>query len=274
MMRRAQPWLGTLVEISVEGAQPEALARAVTAAFGAIAEVHKLMSFHDPASDVSRLNRAQPGELVRVSPATGEVLRLAARMTELSDGAFDIACAPRLVEWRMLPAPEAAVRQFTPRTRLLALEDEVSVRKLASGWIDMGGIAKGYAVDLAVAALRAKGVPNGCVNAGGDLRVFGADGFPVSVRLPRAPGMAAARLALREQALATSGVYFSARVRGGRTVGALVDGRSGEPLVAPRSASVQAPSCAVADALAKVVLATGDLQHPALTACSASSFIV
>jgi thiamine biosynthesis lipoprotein len=274
MMRRAQPWLGTLVEISVVAAQPELANAGFSAAFAAVARLHRLMSFHDPASDVSRLNRARPGELVALDPATCEVLRLAAQVAQLSDRAFDIACAPRLVEWQLLPAPQARAHTFIPGSDLLALEGEACVRKRAPGWIDLGGIAKGYAVDQAVAALQGAGIGSGCVNAGGDLRAFGPAGFPVAVRSPRAPGLAAAQVMLCDEAMATSGSYFSARLRQGQAVSALVDPRTGDPLTARRSASVCAPHCVVADALTKVVLATGDPRHPALAAFGASAFLL
>jgi thiamine biosynthesis lipoprotein len=271
MMRRAQPWLGTLVEVSV----PTGTAgEAVDAAFAAIARVHKLMSFHDPDSDVGRINRAQPGDRIEADPGTVEVLRLALQVGALSGGAFDIACAPRLVEWELLPAPGAPPPAVEPAASVLALEGGARVRKLAPGWIDLGGIAKGYAVDRAIAALQEAGAAGGCVNAGGDLRVFGADEWPVDVRAPHAPGQVAARVALRDEALATSGAYFSARRHGGQAVSALVDGRSSAALAAGRSASVCAPRCAVADALTKVVLASGDAGHPALAALGASAFII
>lgn len=271
MMRRAQPWLGTLVEISVPAGTA---GEAIDAAFAAIARVHKLMSFHDPASDVSRINHARPRETVTADPETTAVLRLALQVSALSGGAFDIACAPRLVEWQLLPAPQGAPQDFVPATNVLALEAGNQVRKLVPGWIDLGGIAKGHAVDLAVDALRAAGVSAGCVNAGGDLRVFGAEEWPVDVRAPHAPGQVAARVALRDEAMASSGPYFSARRHGNRMVSALVDGRSGQPLAQAASASVCAARCAVADALTKVVLASGDCAHPALAALGASAFII
>lgn len=271
MMRRAQPWLGTLVEISVP---PGTAAEALSAAFAAIARVQGLMSFHDRASDVSRINRAREGETLDVDPATGEVLALALQVGALSGGAFDVACAPRLVEWQLLPAPEAQARTFLPSTAVFALDGGARVRKLAPGWIDLGGIAKGYAVDLAIAQLQAAGVASGCVNAGGDLRVFGGTDWPVAVRDPHAPARVATHVALRDEAMATSGAYFSARRHGPDTVSALVDGRAGHALTDRRSASVRAPRCAVADALTKVVLATGDPKHPALAALGASAFII
>jgi thiamine biosynthesis lipoprotein len=211
--------------------------------------------------------------VVEVDPDTWQVLRLAGEVAGMSGGAFDIACAPRLVEWNVLPAPSQARPPARAMGEVIALEQGSRVRKLGPGWIDLGGIAKGYAVDRAVAQLRAAGVRAGCVNAGGDLRVFGDTAFPVAVRAPHAPGLAAANLMLADEALATSGSYFSLRSHEGRQVSALVDARDGSPLVATRSASVRAPECALADALAKVVLATGDASHPALAAFGATAFL-
>jgi thiamine biosynthesis lipoprotein len=268
MIRRAQPWLGTLVEISVEGAHEQ---EAVSMAFAAIARVHALMSFHNGASDVSRFNCAAAGDVVEVDPATWEVLRVAG---DLSAGVFDIACAPHLVGWEMLPAPHAQAPPALPSDQVLALEDGSRVRKLAPGWIDVGGIAKGFAVDRAVEVLQQAGVPGGCVNAGGDLRVFGTSRTPVTVRSPRMPNTGGAQLNLANAALATSGSYFSARRCGERMVSALVDARTGEPIVCARSASVQAARCVLADALTKVVLATGDIDHPLLAACGATAFLL
>jgi thiamine biosynthesis lipoprotein len=271
MIRRAQPWLGTLVDITVEGTSSQDV---VTAAFAGIARLHRLMSFHDVASDISRINRAAPGEVVDVDAATWHVLRLAREVTDLSGGAFDIACAPYLVDRRMLPAPEGDRPSARASAGVFALEDGYRVRKLAPGWIDVGGIAKGYAVDAAVASLEAAGVPGGCVNAGGDLRAFGTMRVPVAVRAPAAPGRAARHIMLCGEALATSASYFSRREQASGPVSALLDARDGRPLVAASSASVRAARCAVADALTKVVLATGDCAHPALAAFGAAAFLI
>jgi thiamine biosynthesis lipoprotein len=271
MIRRAQPWLGTLVDIGVEGTDDQDV---VTAAFAEIARLHRLMSFHDGASDIARINRALPGEAVRVDAATWDVLRLATEIAHLSGGAFDIACAPWLVDRRILPAPERARPAARTSAEVFALDDDGSVRKRGAGWIDVGGIAKGYIVDAAVAVLEQAGVPGGCVNAGGDLRAFGAMQVPVAVRAPGAPGRAARHIMLCGAALATSGSYFSARTHEGAMVSALLDARDGTPLVAATSASVRAGRCALADALTKVVLATGDCDHPALAALGATAYLI
>jgi thiamine biosynthesis lipoprotein len=272
MMRRAQPWLGTLVEIAIgSDADPQAPA----AAFASIALVQRLMSFHAADSDVSRFNRAGAGDELAIDPHTWKVLQLAEQLARVSDGRFNVACAPRLVEWGYLPAPAMPAPEFVPGRRIYALEANGSVRKLAAGWIDLGGIAKGYAVDLAIAALESGGVGSACVNAGGDMRVIGPASWPVSVRAPRDPGVAGARLMLHDAALATSANYFSAkRWQGDARVSALVDGRTAQPLAGTRSVTVRAPSCALADALTKVVMATGDPRHPCVAAYGAAALIL
>jgi thiamine biosynthesis lipoprotein len=281
VIRRAQPWLGTLVEITVEvsvenSAENSAGQDAVTRAFAEVARLHGLMSFHDGASDIARINRALPGDVVRVDAATWDVLRLALEIAELSGGAFDIACAPWLVDRKILPPPAPDQAYPAPRmsAAVLALEEQGVVVKRAAGWIDVGGIAKGYIVDAAVAVLERAGATGGCVNAGGDLRAFGPMQVPVAIRAPGAPGQAARHIMLCDAALATSGSYFSARRHDGAVVSALLDARDGRTLVSSTSASVQAQRCAVADALTKVVLATGDCTHPALAACGATAFLI
>ncbi len=271
MMRRAQPWLGTLVEISVADALPElALHAAIAAAYAEVALVHRLMSFHAADSDVARLNRAAPHEPVLVHAHTAAVLRLAQQVAAASDGIFDIGCAARLVEWECLPAPAAVAEAPTP----YAPDVSVAVRRPVSGWIDLGGIAKGYAVDLAIDALHRAGVRCACVNAGGDLRVMGPDDWPVAVREPRAPSRTGSVLRLHDEAMATSASYFSARQHQGRTVCALIDGRSGQPVQTRSSISVRAPRCVLADALTKIVAASGDEHHPALAGFGATAFIL
>jgi thiamine biosynthesis lipoprotein len=276
MIRRARPALGTLVEVSVDDGAlapgPAPAHAAIDAAFAAIDLVQRRMSFHDSASDVARINRAAPGTHLNVDLDTWAVLDLAQALRVASGGAFNIACAPRLVEWECLPAGAAPAPAYDPLALVLDLPEPGTVRKLAPGWIDLGGIAKGYAVDRAVEALHARGMRAGCVNAGGDLRVLGTQ--QVAVRDPHAPTRSARTLTVLDQALATSASYFSARTWRGQAVSALVDGRSGAALTGTRSVSVLAPRCALADALTKVVLASGDTRHPMLAAHDALAFII
>jgi thiamine biosynthesis lipoprotein len=114
--------------------------------------------------------------------------------------------------------------------------------------LDLGGIAKGHAVDRAVTALRAAGASAGLVNAGGDLRWFGSNAWmPVRVRNPTNPTVAVSLFEVQDAAVATSADYF----RG--AIGGLVDPRSHRLRSLGGSVTVVAPTCALADALTKVV---------------------
>src|SRR5262245_8934787 len=101
--RRAQPWLGTFVEIAATGPSAASVHAAIDDAFAAVATVHRLMSFHETASDVSRLNRHAAVEAVRVHPWTYEVLQAALDLHRRSAGVFDVTVAPALQALGLLP---------------------------------------------------------------------------------------------------------------------------------------------------------------------------
>jgi thiamine biosynthesis lipoprotein len=275
MKRRAQPWLGTLVEITIADALGDArLIPCFNDAFARIADVHRLMSFHDPASDVSRINRAATGEWVEIHAHTYEVIRCALSMTAATGGIFDVSCAPKLVEWGYLPTPAGALPQYVADRSALILQHGYRIKKTRAAWIDLGGIAKGYAVDLAIASLQQSGIASACVNAGGDLRAFGDISYPVAIRHPANPGKTALRTELRQQALATSGTYFSRKRINDRDCSALIDGSDGQAVAAGFSASIRAPTCMLADALTKLVMASAKPRHPLLERFGAAAFIV
>ncbi|MBC7369085.1 MAG: FAD:protein FMN transferase [Undibacterium sp.] len=237
-LRRARPLLGTLVEITVPaGPRSEA---ALEHAFATVVRVHALMNAHDPASDVGRIGTARSGAVVRVHPWTWRVLTAARRFAEISGGAFDPVAVPssgRALWSDLVPLPDR--RSVRCRRRLL---------------IDLGGIAKGFAVDQAVRSLRRAGLPCGLVNAGGDLRSFGPRAWPLHVRAAAHPGEFASLGTIVHAAVATSAPYFSRHRDHGRTVSALLDPRDGRFVTASVSATVFAPTALAADALAKIVL--------------------
>jgi FAD:protein FMN transferase len=248
-MRRARPLLGTLVEI---GAAGEHTARAIDAAFDEIAAVHRLMSFHEAASDLSRLNRAPLATPIEVDPRTHEVLAWAQRMSALSDGIFDATVGAKLVTMGFLPAPDAEWPSDETSFRDVRLlpDHRVSLRRRV--WIDLGGIAKGYAVDRAIEALKRNGVERGIVNAGGDLRVFGAP-QPIHLRHPKDPARFLFLGDLSETAIASSSGCFTERSEESDRPDPLVDPPRKTALRWQQSVTVIAPWCVVADALTKIV---------------------
>ena len=249
-MRRARPLLGTLVEI---GAAGKNAGGGIDAAFREIETVHRRMSFHEAESDVSRINRASPGEILPIDHRTYEVLSCAQLMSRLSAGAFDVTVGGRLAEEGFLPRPHGS--QFFDRN--VSFEDIVllsrnSVTLKRQAWIDLGGIAKGYAVDRAVMALKKCEVASGIVNAGGDLFVFG-DSQPVHVRHPGDASLVFPLGAIRDLAVASSSGCFSEHREPGAATDALIAPRRNLCVNWQRSVTVIASRCIIADALTKVV---------------------
>ena len=251
-VRRARPLLGTFVDITARGGEQTTLHRAVDRAFGTIQRVDRLMSFHDPGSDVSRINRDGFPKGVIVHPWTWCVLKCAQEFSRKSDGIFDITIGRQLVKWNYLPKPG---KRFVNggNWRDIVLDNKCNVRFHRPLIVDLGGIAKGFAVDHAVETLKDNGVVTGIVNAGGDLRAFGETSQLIHLRHPARPTRIAGAVRLRERAMATSGIYFERRKYRGKYVGPLLNGRTGQSARELISVSVAATECMVADALTKIV---------------------
>ncbi len=256
-LRRARPLLGTLVEITAHGEREAELNHAVNSAFAAVARVHKLMSFHEPSSDVGRVNRLAHRVAVRVHPWTWKVLEAAQQLSHSTAGAFDVTIGGELVHLGYLPF--SAPIRLDPRAcwRDVRLLPGSRVRFARCLLIDLGGIAKGFAVDRAVDCLQARGACAGLVNAGGDLRAFGSVAWRVHVRHPADPGRLIPFADLATGALATSAGYFSRRVERGEAVTPVIDGVRRTATNATFSATVNASNCMLADALTKLVLLRG-----------------
>jgi thiamine biosynthesis lipoprotein len=242
-----RPLLGTFVEIGFQpGPGDES---AVQAAFAVIEEVQRRLSFQDPESELSRLNRCR-GEFVALSSLAVRVVRLARAMTVASGGSFNCTLGGLLVrrgvlpdhgDGEMLDAGTAADIEIRGRRVRLARPVKLT----------LDGIAKGYAVDCAVTALRDAGVQTGWVNAGGDLRVFGTLTLPVSRR--ESDGTLRPLGGVREAAIASSAVHVRADARFPGTILAATGHR-----LAPDVWSVLARHAWRADALTKVAALAPD----------------
>jgi thiamine biosynthesis lipoprotein len=269
-VERARPLLGTTVVVAVGGLDAPAAHVAIDAAFAEVARVHALMSFHEPASDVSRLNREAAAGPVPVDPLTAATLACALRLAELSDGAFDPTVGAALTAAGVLPEPEGA----PPADPAADWRDvRLDARGPAVGFarplrLDLCGIAKGFAVDRAVAALRAAGAAFGLVNAGGDLSVFG-EPERIALRPGRGAAAEAPVLELADGAAASSGSLEP----DARVIGLPLAGRSRRP-IAGRFACVAATECVWADGLTKVVLARGARAAPVLRAFGAHAYAI
>ncbi|MBB6252058.1 FAD:protein FMN transferase [Nitrospirillum iridis] len=252
--RRARPLLGTLVELRVDACDGD-IEAALATAFAAVAQVQALMSVHDPASELSRLNRLGHHQPIRLHPWTAEVLRRAQALHQATGGLFDPAVAPVLSALDFLPVPVAAGATGGSIADLVVGDGMASSGRPLC--LDLGGIAKGFAVDQAVAALRRAGARAGAVNAGGDLRLFGDAPQPVVVRDPADPGRHWLLGEFQDIAIATSAGYYAARPAAGGPVMPIVDPRNGHAVPVGPSVTVLAGDCATADALTKAVMLDG-----------------
>ncbi len=253
--RRAELWLGTLVEIAAHAPSPCALDAGIAAAFNAIARIHHALSGHDASSELSRINRQAADALQPVSTDLRTVLSCALDLAARSHGSFDPTVGGRVAALGFLPRHTATHGDATWRDVELG-PDGVRFRRPLT--LDFGGIAKGYAVDCAIAALREHGATTGRVNAGGDLRLFGSGHEPVHVRTGGPQGILVPLVDIGDGAVATS-AYGGNRHRNSarRWTTPLVDPRVGLPVMSTRTVSVIAATCMLADALTKVVALRG-----------------
>jgi FAD:protein FMN transferase len=241
-LRRAQPLLGTLLEVGVRGSGDAGHA-ALQAAFEAVREVQACLSRFEAGSDVARFHALRCGESMTIRPATRHVLAAARELHAATGGAFDISLGSAPDGWSC---------------------DGEKLRKLSDAVrLDLGGIGKGYAVDRAVQALLAHGCDSGWVNAGGDLRAFGGADVPVQLRDETSGGVRPFAT-LRDGAFATSHFDRCSRSR-------IASDERARPVRA--HVSVAAPLCLWADALTKVVAISGDTSHPLLARFDASAWL-
>ncbi|MBI3089872.1 MAG: FAD:protein FMN transferase [Candidatus Tectomicrobia bacterium] len=278
---RALPMLGTLVEVSIS-ASPETAAppprQAVSpseacfrTAFAAVRQVDHRMSVFQAASDVSRVNAAAGSGAVPIGADTALVLTTAGHIARQSGGALDVTLG-RLSAWQrrsgafVLPHRliDAALAAGGMAALHLGAGGRLARLATPQAQLDLGAIAKGYAVDAALTALRRdRDVTAALVNAGGDLRAWGeppgAAAWRIGVRHPLEPRRLLLVLLLEEGAVATSGNdlegYGEGQARAAS--GLVLDPRSGAATPRDLTATVLAGSAMEADAHATAALVLG-----------------
>jgi len=221
---------------------------------------------------VARLSAA--ASEATVAPETAEVIALGLQVAKASDGALDLTLGRVKALWAIesetprVPSSEelsAALAGTGPAALQL---DGLRVRKAAPQLtVDLGAVAKGYAVDRAVAKLRAAGVTQASVNAGGDIYLLGDHaGRPwrIGIQHPRNDQQVAATLLVADQAVVTSGDYERFFEQDGVRYHHIFDPKTGRPGDRCQSASVVAPTAALADALSTAVFVLGPEQGLAL----------
>jgi FAD:protein FMN transferase len=268
--------MGTVLELTLVGSDEADLARARDDAYDEVERLEALFSTWRPESDVSRLNRAAGGGAVAVAPEVAELLARSVELTRATRGSFDVTVGPLVALWTdaaargALPDPSAlaAVRARVGPDRLTVQRgsDGASAALAAGSAVDVGGIAKGWAVD------RVRELLGGRVDAA--LLSFGQSSTWAIGRPPDAPGWRllargpdggfAGVLTMRDRALSVSGTLGQWSEIGGRRYGHVLDPRTGEPLTRAREAIVVSGDATLAEALSKALLVLGPIEGIAL----------
>ncbi len=266
-VRRTRFIMGTLVEITISHPDPDLIQTATTKAFNEMQRIEKLMSTHLPDSEISRINRAAGKHAVPVSLEVEEVIREGIYWSQQSGGAFDITIQPLVQLWDL-----DGEKELIPSNRTLKktaslvnyknieiVDHQVKLNRVGMA-INVGGLAKGYAVDRAVSLLRSK-VENGIVNAGGDLYAFGqktpTTSWNIGLQHPRKPQELLAAFALKNRAVATSGDYQRYFIKDGVRYHHIFDPQTGMPARGMTSATIITREAMEADALATAVFVMG-----------------
>ena len=266
--------MGTYAHIILVTADSAADAPRAAAAESVLARLDSLMSNWTTTSEVARLNRTAGHEPTVVEPEVATVVDSSLELWRESDGTFDITVEPLVRAWGFIGGPrrvpsEAEAREafrhvgaqhvhYARATRTLRFDDD-SVR------IDLGGIAKGYAVERAAATLRAAGVTDALVDLTGNMAAIGspadADDWRIGVRDPRDRMPYFAHIALRPgDAISTSGKYEQFVAQDGRTYGHIMDPRTGRPAEGLISVTVVSRSAFTCDSWDTPLFVLGSLR--------------
>jgi thiamine biosynthesis lipoprotein len=240
-----------------------------------LGEVNRQMSAYMPNSEISQFNNSRSNEPLKVSKEFVNVLRLALRIHQESQGAFDVTVAPLVDLWgfgrkgmRETPPTEAEINSIKNRIGakyIQIVNDSLIAKRNPRIELDLGAIAKGYGVDVVARLLQGKGYKNYLVEIGGEVVVKGLNGkdkWKIGVDLPvfgNLPGKNLdAVLHISDAAIATSGDYRNYFVSEDKTYSHAIDPLTCRPIInGVASVTVIAPSCILADAMATAIMVMG-----------------
>jgi thiamine biosynthesis lipoprotein len=260
--------MGTFVEITVLGVEERKAGEAIDAAFAEVDKVNELMSSYIPQSQVSRISRMAGLKALPADSSLLEILQEAERYSKLSGGAFDVTVGPLIKLWGFYkkegktPASEeiAEARNIVGYENISVDLAEGTVYLAKKGMLlDLGGIAKGWAVDRAVEKLKELGIRDALINAGGDIYALGdksGNNWTIGVRKPDNTGIYC-KVAVADRAVVTSGCYERYLKVNGERHCHIINPGTGMPVKHFYSVTVIAGNAADADALATSVMVMG-----------------
>jgi len=260
--------MSTIVKITVVGRESD-LQQAIDLAFDEIRRIDGLMNVYSQDSEISRINASAGKSAVAVSGDTLKVIKQSLRFAYLTDGALDITVAPLMELWgfsgesNRVPSDDE-LKEILPLVdyKKVLVDEKHSTVMLPEGMrIDVSGIAKGYAVDMAIQMLKDAGIRNALVNAGGDIYALGSrsreKSWRIGIRHPRDNADLLGVLELKDKAVATSGDYENFFEVDGKRYCHIINTRTGRPVEGIMSVTIVANSTAEADTLATAVFPMG-----------------
>ena len=262
--------MGSFVDIAIYDQKVTHLPFIMAKAEEEIMAVDRLMSSFTDKSDLARINRAAGHDSVVVDQRLCEVMDSAKKMAETTGGIFDPTVLP-LLKLYGLRDNQPRIPDATSLERTLPLVDyrkidvnlaasRVGLEKMGAA-ADLGGIAVGYAVDRAVAVLKAHGIQRAVINAGGEVYALGTprdqEGWEIGIQHPSVPNRLAGKVVIANKAISTSGNYESNALADNRKVGHLCDPKSGSMIDPMLSATIIADTTMEADALATATFLMG-----------------
>ncbi len=269
MPRRIEAVMGTdgMMVAVIQPAEHGAADLALREAEDLLRNLESRMSVWIDRSELSRLNHAPGGREVPLSECTLAVLEAARRAWDETGGAFDVTCRPQIELWgraaKSGSAPPAAALDDARNAstwQQVQLTDRGAVKQVATVQFDLGGIAKGYAIDRAIELLMQQGWDGGLVNLGGDIRCFGAtptgEPWTIDVQNPFGEGRLGFLVAT-DVAVCTSGNYRRHVEVEGRRHSHILDPRTGHPTEAACAVTVIAPDAVTADIWATALSVLG-----------------
>lgn len=266
--------MGTEVETDVQGPDIAACQKALLLAYREMTRVENLLSFQIPTSEINKINREAGVRPVKVSEETFRILKRAKGYSEKFNGLFDVTIGSLTYRWgfsnnnanQKISVPSqnelAALLPLVNYKMMILNDRDTTVYLEKKGMkIDLGGIAKGYAIDRGVDVLRRNNIHQFFLNAGGDIYTSGKkDGVKnwwVGIKHPRHLDRIIARLKLSDYAVATSGDYERFVMINGKRYHHIIDPRSGLPSTQCQSVTILAPTAEEADAIATYAFVVG-----------------
>ncbi|MBS1235005.1 MAG: hypothetical protein H6R43_721 [Nitrospirae bacterium] len=269
--KKSKALLDTFVTITVVAASQDMADKAIEDAFDVIEKFGDLVNFYSDKSELSAINRNAGIREVRVSPETLDIIEKALFVSEKSGGAFDPTIGPEIKLWDFLKKVKPSDAEIRKNLPLVNYKNIIIDRTKSTVFLsrrdmllDLGGIAKGFAADLAVQSLKQKGISSGLVAVAGDIKAFGLkpDKKPwiVGIKNPRQKSNddeIIARVPLSDKAISTSGDYERYFIMDGKRFHHLLIPKSGYPANTCQSVSVIADQGVMTDAFSTAFFVLG-----------------